>query len=440
VNEHERIRAFRRSLEERAADRIEPSPYGAGLFVDALPEIYDLNFLRGDRGAPDELVAEADRLMETVLHRKVVTDESPGDGFRAFGWQTTAHLMMAHHGEPDVRLDTTQVRDVPFDAVAPLRVTEYPDARLGEFLNEARRRLGKAVDTRWLASFDGDQLVAWCELRSRDGIAQIEDVNTLVGFRGRGHGRRVVQHALDEARATHGLVFLEALEDDWPRDLYAKLGFDIVGRRYLHLLPPSPLASLRIRTPRLELRLATVAELRRLFAVALGGIHDPEVMPFEIPWTDSPDEHEFLAYHRQKLKTWTPAEWHLNLIAFLDGAPIGSQGLNAVGFAETGRVVTGSWLGRAYQGRGLGTEMRSAILSFAFETLGAKVAVSGAFVENPQSLGVSRKLGYEVVGSHYVSPRGTPVEHTDLELSRKRFAPVVDAEISGADRSWFGVT
>jgi hypothetical protein len=44
---------------------------------------------------------------------------------------------------------------------------------------------------------------------------------------------------------------------------------------------------------------------------------------------------------------------------------------------------------------------------------------------------VSRKLGYREVGSHFVEPRGVPVEHVDLELRRKDFMPLVDAEVVG---------
>jgi RimJ/RimL family protein N-acetyltransferase len=75
--------------------------------------------------------------------------------------------------------------------------------------------------------------------------------------------------------------------------------------------------------------------------------------------------------------------------------------------------------------------MRSAILSFAFDVLGAKVAQSGAFVENHASRGVSLRLGYTETGSHLVSPRGEPMEHVDLELRRDDFHPLVEAEIAG---------
>ena len=55
---------------------------------------------------------------------------------------------------------------------------------------------------------------------------------------------------------------------------------------------------------------------------------------------------------------------------------------------------TGSWLGRAHQGRGIGTLMRQAICVTLFDHLGAEEITSAAFLDNPASLAVSRKLGY----------------------------------------------
>jgi hypothetical protein len=43
----------------------------------------------------------------------------------------------------------------------------------------------------------------------------------------------------------------------------------------------APLFALRIRTPRLELRFPTEAELVELYGVAAAGIHPPEEMPFD---------------------------------------------------------------------------------------------------------------------------------------------------------------
>ena len=255
----------------------------------------------------------------------------------------------------------------------------------------------------------------------RDGVAQIENVEVNAEFRERGLGRAIVQHALDEAQQDAGLVFLEALADDWPRELYAKLGFVTVDRVDVYTRLPDPLSRLRLRTPRLELRVATRAEARRLFEVAEAGIHDPTVMPFEIPWTDALDEEDFVSH-----VTGSTAD-SIRFVAFLDGAPIGVQAVDI----HPEWVSTGSWLGQAYQGRGLGTEMRAAVLTYAFDVRQAPLARSGAIAGNPQSLGVSRKLGYEVVGTHLVSPRGSPVEHTDVELRRDRFRSPVPVSVDG---------
>ncbi|HEY3962219.1 MAG TPA: GNAT family N-acetyltransferase [Gaiellaceae bacterium] len=197
--------------------------------------------------------------------------------------------------------------------------------------------------------------------------------------------------------------------------------------------------ALRIETPRLELRLATKRELQKLFRVAEAGIHDPGFMPFAVAWTDNLDEAGFLTYHRDTLAAWRPDEWRLNLITFLDGDPIGSQGLVAANFPAERTATTGSWLGQAFQGRGLGAEMRSGVLSFAFDALGAERVLSGALVGNERSLGVSRKLGYRAIGSHFVSPRGEPAEHTDLELARAGFRPLVEVSWTGFDPAPFGL-
>jgi RimJ/RimL family protein N-acetyltransferase len=184
-----------------------------------------------------------------------------------------------------------------------------------------------------------------------------------------------------------------------------------------------------VRTPRLELRLATRAELRALAEVALAGIHDPAEMPFEFPWTDTLTAESAVAFHEQALANWDPTNWQLNLVAFHRGRVVGTQGIGAERFSESRTISTGSWLGQAWQGMGLGTEMRAAILELAFTGLGAERAVSGYVAGNPQSRGVSRKLGYEVVGAHVVTPRGEPLEHTDLELRRASFRSPVPVEL-----------
>jgi RimJ/RimL family protein N-acetyltransferase len=204
----------------------------------------------------------------------------------------------------------------------------------------------------------------------------------------------------------------------------------------------APLWDIRLRTPRLELRLPTEDELVELFRVAEGGIHPPEEMPFYVPWTDDLTLDAFLEFHRGAWSAWQPERWSLNLIAFLDDRPIGSQGVEAADFAAKRAVETGSWLGAPHQGRGLGTEQRAAVLELAFEGLGAKAAVSGSFVHNVKSQRVSERLGYRRTGTRTVESRGEPVEHYDYRLERGDWVPTVPVALEGVEaaRPLFGAT
>ncbi|MEU5727556.1 GNAT family N-acetyltransferase [Streptomyces antimycoticus] len=182
-----------------------------------------------------------------------------------------------------------------------------------------------------------------------------------------------------------------------------------------------PLYGLRLRTPRLELRLPDIPLLDELAAVAADGVHDPAEMPFSIPWTDAPPEERGRSSFQHLLGTiaeWRPEKWALSLAVLYEGAAIGRQDLFATEFAVTREAETGSWLGATHQGKGLGTEMRAAVAHLAFEGLGALSLTSGAMVENGRSLGVSRRLGYRPDGLSVVAVRGEARTIQRLRLDR----------------------
>jgi len=180
-----------------------------------------------------------------------------------------------------------------------------------------------------------------------------------------------------------------------------------------------PLFQLRLQTPRLELRLPTESDLADLATLAAAGVHEPDVQPFAVPWTDtSPAERarSTIQYHWAKRAAWRPDQWSLDLVVVHEGAVVGTQGLSAADFAILREVATGSWLGRAHHGQGIGTEMRAAVLHLAFAGLGALYTTSGAFADNLASLGVSRKLGYIDDGIERQVRRGQPATTRRLRL------------------------
>ncbi|MEV0147520.1 MULTISPECIES: GNAT family N-acetyltransferase [unclassified Nonomuraea] len=197
-----------------------------------------------------------------------------------------------------------------------------------------------------------------------------------------------------------------------------------------------PLFSLTITTPRLELRLPSLADLDELAGLAAEGIHDPAVMPFLFPWSDAEPEERArstVQYHFRQWAGWTPAAWSCPLVTVFEGQVVGVQEVEAVDFAVTREVRTGSWLGRRFQGQGIGTEMRRAVLHLAFDGLGAESAVSGAYLDNHASLRVSRRLGYRDDGLVRHSRRGELALQQRLRLDREEWSTPPGHRIDGLE-------
>jgi RimJ/RimL family protein N-acetyltransferase len=197
-----------------------------------------------------------------------------------------------------------------------------------------------------------------------------------------------------------------------------------------------PFFDLRITTPRLELRYPDDDLVTALADLAAQGIHDPATMPFSTPWTRQPagvlERESLKAYWRRRVDL-SPAEWHLPFAVLEDGELVGVQELFAINFAVRRTVESGSWVGRAFQRRGIGAEMRAAVLHLAFAHLDADVAETGAFHDNPSSIAVTRKLGYEDNGLAVHDREGTATTMLRFRLPRDRWTRRDDITVAGLD-------
>jgi RimJ/RimL family protein N-acetyltransferase len=185
-----------------------------------------------------------------------------------------------------------------------------------------------------------------------------------------------------------------------------------------------PFFDLRVRTPRIELRYPDDELLFELAAVAARGVHDPARMPFNEPWTrNEPDVVQVRA-----LQHWwgqranlTAEDWNITFAVIENGQSIGCQAIFSKDFVVRRSFETGSWLGLEFQGRGVGTEMRAAVLHFGFDGLGAEIAETGAFLDNPESQAVTRNLGYEPNGTFVRVREGEAAEMRLFRLTRSRW-------------------
>ena len=187
-----------------------------------------------------------------------------------------------------------------------------------------------------------------------------------------------------------------------------------------------PLFDLRIFTPRLELRYPTDDDIVKLAELAGNGVHDQDVMmPFSEPWTRQTSpwlERGTLQYYWLRRAHWTPTNWEFPCVVLSEGVIVGAEEIMADDFAIRRLIATGSWVGRAHQSRGIGKEMREAILHLAFVGLGADWVLSGALEDNLASLSVSRALGYREHGEEMRVREGKGVRLIRMRLSREGWA------------------
>ena len=249
----DRIEGFLRWTWEAGSTRVEPSASGIAVFNDRYPTYWDGNFLLVDRpGDADAsaLIAETDRLFHGSAHREIaVLDEAAGSraapAFRHEGWEVDRLLFMALRRDPD-REPPLAVEEAGFEDVAPLLVETNLHAHGGmtpaaaEANAAVRAMLVDALGVRFFVVRVDRELPGVCELIVHGDAAEIDNVNTLERFRGRGIARATVGRAVREARGDGAdLVFLIADDADWPKRLYAKLGFDPVGTYWQFTRPPA---------------------------------------------------------------------------------------------------------------------------------------------------------------------------------------------------------
>jgi ribosomal protein S18 acetylase RimI-like enzyme len=253
AEELDRIVACHRDLQERLSDRFLPSHVASGLFNSALPRVLDRNYVRLEApgATAGEVIAAAERAhaQAGVAHRRIwVDDPAAGErlapAFAAAGWAIERLLVMVHREDTGVEADLLAVAEVEAHELRPFREAAAEeldqDAELRAQLLEAQSIAAEELDVRYFGVRCGSQIVAGCELYSRGGVAQIEDVVTLPELRNQGFGRAIVLCALEAAqRSGHDLVFLLAEESDWPQELYRRLGFETIARLHAFLKRPA---------------------------------------------------------------------------------------------------------------------------------------------------------------------------------------------------------
>lgn len=234
-----RLLAMEQAMHAAAAATVCDGPWGRAYLQPARPAVHAENFVWASPGAR---AAELERATASLLAQdEVITLEhdEPVPGLLTAGFEVRGEWLMALDAAPD-RVDDAGTTEVGIEALLPSIdrwLATDPDtayareAGVRAQLVEHHRHFGSAgAHERCFAVVRDGTPQAWAKLWLRDGVAQVEDVAVLPEARGRGWGRGVVTAAVRAAEAAGAeVVTIVAEEADWPKALYARLGFRRIG-------------------------------------------------------------------------------------------------------------------------------------------------------------------------------------------------------------------
>ena len=112
-----------------------------------------------------------------------------------------------------------------------------------------------------------------------------------------------------------------------------------------------------------------------------------------------------------------------------NGELIGSAGVKLPGSGTPPRIMPrlGYWIGARHQRQGYGTEAVAALVKACFANAACDIIGAGVFADNPASIQVLKKCGFETVGRYMVFcvARQSEIDTIDFNLIAARYRTVV---------------
>lgn len=237
------LRFMRRTI-ELSADELRAVPGGWVVKTPSLAAAWGLNHLRLSQPMSfGEVLALAEEELGYLSYRHVVVEDAEAQrelepAFTTAGWKADREVLMALERGPDRAVDSSAVVDVDHASLQALltrwTLEDHPETTpetMRELLDFYARETRARGDRGFSIVGEGGSAAAMTKLRAAENVAQIEDVYTVPEARGQGFARALVTHAVTVAGAdSPDLIFIMADDNDWPKELYARIGFEPVGR------------------------------------------------------------------------------------------------------------------------------------------------------------------------------------------------------------------
>lgn len=243
-----RAARFQRGTVALIAGECRPIEEGWLIRTPSLPQVWSANQVRLTQAVRfSDALALAERHMSDLSYRQLVVEHEPSGErlervFRENAWKVERELTMVLARPLDREVDTSSVAEVDPEAGLELMgrwASEDPDLNLTEEdlgqVVDFTRRVWRARRARCLGILGaGGELLAMTSVFSDGSMAQVEDVYTVPEARKRGYARALVTRAVLLAReGGHELTFITADDNDWPKQLYRRIGFEPAGRTWL---------------------------------------------------------------------------------------------------------------------------------------------------------------------------------------------------------------
>jgi GNAT superfamily N-acetyltransferase len=240
--------AFDRAMRARAAQRTITLEHGLVVLHDELPMLHHLNALLLDAPLAPEVgpTALADDHLHARDHRHIVLDDADAAELLApvlldHGWRRDRVVFMEWRGDPDhlpAAGDARELSAAESESLEWLILAEdtpgpgpVSDALVSQLIcGQLAVRAGTRSHT--FGTCVGGAPVSSATVFLGDGVALIDEVATLRAHRERGFARSAIVAALTAAiDAGCDPIVVPADADDWPQLIYAKLGFEPIGRQ-----------------------------------------------------------------------------------------------------------------------------------------------------------------------------------------------------------------
>jgi GNAT superfamily N-acetyltransferase len=244
--------AFDRTMRARAAQRTIGLDRGLLVLHDELPMLHHLNALVLDAPLPAEIDAQAvtqlaDAHLGHLGHRHVVFDDADAAERLAptltrAGWTRDRVVYMEWRGDRSRPPEATEAHELSDAEGQSLELQILAEdapgdgaiaAALARQLVAGQLAIRAHTPSHTFGAFvDGTPVSSATLFRGDTGLAAIDEVATLRAHRERGYARAAIVAALRAALELDAdPIIVPADADDWPQLIYARLGFEPIGRQ-----------------------------------------------------------------------------------------------------------------------------------------------------------------------------------------------------------------